>query len=156
MAIEIERKFLMDLTHWPQDAKGIPYRQGYLADTEKGTVRVRIKGDISTLTVKSCGNGLSRDEFEYIIPIDEAKLLIDLCQNGIIEKTRYKVMAEGKLWDVDEFHGENEGLWLAEVELKSEDESVILPKWAMEEVTGDKPYYNSYLSKHPFSSWKNE
>ena len=130
--------------------RGTPYRQGYLSVTEKGIVRVRIKGDIATLTVKSSGTVLSRDEFEYEIPIDDAEALINLCQSDIIEKTRYKIMAKGKLWDVDEFHGENSGLWLAEVELQSEDESVTLPKWAIQKVTGDEKYYNAFLSKHPF------
>lgn len=156
MATEIERKFLMDLSHWPGDSEGGPYQQGYLAITKKGIVRVRIKGDIATLTVKSSGTGLSRDEFEYEIPMNEAKALFKLCQNDIIEKTRYKVMAEGKLWDVDEFHGKNEGLWLAEVELESEEESVTLPKWAVQEVTGDEHYYNAYLSKNPFTAWQHE
>ncbi|MBT4735830.1 MAG: CYTH domain-containing protein [Candidatus Marinimicrobia bacterium] len=156
MAKEIERKFLMDLTHWPRDTEGTPYRQGYLSITKKGIVRVRIKGEIATLTVKSSGTGLSRDEFEYEIPIDDAEALINLCQNDIIEKTRYKIMAKGKLWDVDEFHGENSGLWLAEVELESEDESVILPKWVIQEVSGDEKYYNAFLSKHPFLTWYNE
>ncbi|MBN4081452.1 CYTH domain-containing protein [Caldithrix abyssi] len=154
MAKEIERKFLMDLTHWPDDTEGVPYRQGYIAVTDYGIVRVRIKGLASTLTVKSSGTGLSRDEFEYDIPMDEAKALLKLCQNDIIEKTRYKVMAEGKLWDVDEFHGNNQGLWLAEVELKSEDETVTQPKWAVQEVTGDEHYYNVYLSRHPFNTWE--
>jgi len=154
MAIEIERKFLMDLSHWPSDERGVPYRQGYLAVTEKGVVRVRTKGSIATLTIKSSGIGISRDEFEYEIPMNEAEALLELCQNDIIEKTRYKVIAEGKQWDVDEFHGKNEGLWIAEVELESEVESVSLPKWAIEEVTGDEQYYNAYLSKHPYCDWK--
>ncbi len=85
--------------------------------------------------------------------MDEAKLLLTLCENDIIEKTRYKVMAEGKQWDVDKFHGKNEGLWIAEVELESESESVTLPKWAIEEVTGDEQFYNVYLSKHPYTEW---
>ncbi len=154
MAKEIERKFLMDLTHWPGDVKGVPYRQGYIAVTENGIVRVRIKGNISTLAVKSSGTGLSRDEFEYEIPMDEAQAMLKLCQNEIIEKTRYKIMAEGKLWDVDEFHGNNNGLWLAEVELEAEDEQVTLPKWAAREVTSDEHYYNAYLSRHPFNTWE--
>ncbi|MBT3663507.1 MAG: CYTH domain-containing protein [Candidatus Marinimicrobia bacterium] len=156
MAIEIERKFLMDLSYWDEGSEGVPYRQGYLAVTQMGIVRVRIKGEIATLTVKSKGTDLSREEFEYEIPMDDAETMLNLCQNDIIEKTRYKVMAEGKLWDVDEFHGKNNGLWLAEVELKSENEPVTLPKWALEEVTGDEHYYNAYLSKHPFSTWHNE
>jgi len=154
MAIEIERKFLMNLTHWPGDTVGVPYRQGYLAITENGIVRVRVKGDIATLTVKSSGTGLSRDEFEYEIPMDEAEAMLKLCQNDIIEKMRYKVMVEGKLWDVDEFHANNNGLWVAEVELESEDEPVTLPNWVDKEVTGDEHYYNAYLSRHPYNTWE--
>ena len=153
MAKEIERKFLMDLDHWDSDVLGISYLQGYVAITEKGIVRIRIKGTKSTLTIKSSGTGLSRDEFEYYIPMDEAESLLQLCENDIIEKTRYKIMAEGKQWDVDEFKGKNEGLWIAEVELESEDEKITLPSWAIEEVTGDERYYNAYLSKHPYCDW---
>ncbi len=154
MAKEIERKFLMDLNGWSTNVIGVPYRQGYLAVTAKGIVRVRIKGDVATLTVKSSGIGITRDEFEYEIPMDEARPLLKLCEHDIIEKTRYKIMAKGKSWDVDNFHGKNEGLWLAEVELESEDEVVNLPKWAIEEVTGNERYYNAYLSKHPYCDWE--
>ena len=153
MVKEIERKFLMDLNGWSTNVIGVPYRQGYLAVTVKGIVRVRIKGDVATLTVKSSGIGITRDEFEYEIPMDEARPLLKLCEHDIIEKTRYKIMAKGKSWDVDNFHGKNEGLWLAEVELDSEDEVVNLPKWAIEEVTGNERYYNAYLSKHPYCDW---
>ena len=156
MAKEIERKFLMDLNHWSKDEKGLLYQQGYLAITEKGIVRVRVKADKSTLTIKSKGTGLSRDEFEYEIPLDEAKQLLNLCQNDIILKTRYKVIFNNKLWDVDEFHGKNKGLWLAEIELKTEDEKFELPNWVKREVTGEENYYNAFLSMHPFLSWKNE
>ena len=118
-------------------------------------MRVRIiRDEVSTLTVKSSGTGLSRDEFQYEIPMDEAKALLRLCQNDIIEKTRYHVIVEGKQWDVDQFHGNNDGLWIAEVELKSEDEQVTLPKWVTNEVTGDKHYYNAFISKHPYNTWK--
>ena len=155
MAKEIERKFLVDLGHWPNEAKGSHFEQGYIAITESGIVRVRIIGDeVSTLTVKSSGTGLSRDEFQYEIPMDEAKTLLNLCQNDIIEKTRYHVIVEGKQWDVDQFHGNNSGLWIAEVELISEDEQVTLPKWVTNEVTGDEHYYNAFISKHPYNTWK--
>ena len=146
----------MDLKHWPNNAKGVLYYQGYLAITNKGIVRVRIKGDASLITVKSSGIGLSRDEFEYEIPLDEAQALLNLCQNDIIKKTRYKVSAHGKQWDVDKFHGKNKGLWLAEVELESEDEIVTLPRWVIKEVTGNEHYYNAYISKHPFGEWDHE
>ncbi len=155
MAKEIERKFLVDLEHWPNEAKGVHFEQGYIAITNSGIVRVRIiRDEVSTLTVKSSGTGLSRDEFQYEIPMDEAKALLKLCQNDIIEKTRYHVIVEGKQWDVDQFHGNNDGLWIAEVELKSEDEQVTLPKWVTNEVTGDKHYYNAFISKHPYNTWK--
>ena len=156
MAKEIERKFLIDINKWPTNQKGILYQQGYLAITEKGIIRIRIKAELSTLTVKSKGTGISRDEFEYEIPIDEAKNLLELCQNDIIIKTRYKVMCNNKLWDVDEFHGKNKGLWIAEIELKTEDEKFEQPDWIKKEVTGNKNYYNAFLSMYPFLSWKNE
>ena len=146
----------MDLKHWPNNAKGVLYYQGYLAITNKGIVRVRIKGDTSLITVKSSGIGLSRDEFEYEIPLDEAQALLNLCQNDIIKKTRYKVSAHGKQWDVDKFHGKNKGLWLAEVELESEDEILTLPRWVIKEVTSNEHYYNAYISKHPFGEWDHE
>ena len=146
----------MDLKQWPNNAKGVLYYQGYLAITNKGIFRVRIKGDASLITVKSSGIGLSRDEFEYEIPLDEAQALLNLSQNDIIKKTRYKVSAHGKQWDVDKFHGKNKGLWLAEVELESEDEIVTLPRWAIKEVTSNEHYYNAYISKHPFGEWDHE
>ena len=155
MAKEIERKFLMDLAHWPNEAKGVHFEQGYIAITDSGIVRVRIiRDEVSTLTVKSSGTGLSRDEFQYEIPIDEAKALLKLCQNDIIEKTRYHIIVEEKQWDVDQFHGNNAGLWVAEVELISEDEQVTLPKWVTNEVTGDEHYYNAFISKHPYNTWE--
>ena len=118
-------------------------------------MRVRIiRDEVSTLTVKSTGTGLSRDEFQYEIPMDEAKALLKLCQNDIIEKTRYHIIVEEKQWDVDQFHGNNAGLWVAEVELISEDEQVTLPKWVTNEVTGDEHYYNAFISKHPYNTWK--
>lgn len=154
MNLEIERKFLLNLEHWKPDVKGIPYRQGYLAITEKSVVRVRIKGDQATLTVKSHDIGISRTELEYPIPVDQAEFMLKhLCISGIIEKTRFKVEANGMHWDVDEFLGENSGLWLAEVELESEDQEVVLPEWAGKEVTDDERYYNAYISKRPFPTW---
>jgi len=156
MAKEIERKFLIDINKWPENQKGILYQQGYLAITDKGIIRVRIKEKLSTLTVKSKGTGISRDEFEYEIPLNEAKDLLNLCQNNIISKTRYKVMCNNKLWDVDEFHGKNKGLWIAEIELKREDEKFELPEWITKEVTGKENYYNAYLSTYPFLNWKND
>ena len=154
MGKEIERKFLVDKSCLPNNLKGTKYTQGYISITDSGIVRVRIKGDIGVITIKSAGLGISRDEFEYQIPIDDAKSLLELFNNGVIYKTRYDIVYEGKKWEIDQFHRDNEGLWIAEIELQSEQESFQVPEWVLEEVTGNEKYYNSYLSKHSFKSWK--
>ena len=154
MGKEIERKFLVDKSLLPNNLEGTKYTQGYISITDSGIVRVRIKGDIGVITIKSAGLGISRDEFEYQIPMDDAKSLLELFNNGVIYKTRYDIVYEGKKWEIDQFHKENEGLWIAEIELQFENESFEIPKWVLEEVTGNEKYYNSYLSKHSFKSWK--
>jgi len=154
MGKEIERKFLVDKSLLPNNLKGTKYTQGYISITDSGIVRVRIKGDIAVITIKSAGLGISRDEFEYQIPMDDAKSLLELFNDGVIYKTRYDIVYEGKKWEIDQFHKENEGLWIAEIELQFENESFEIPKWVLEEVTGNEKYYNSYLSKHSFKSWK--
>ena len=154
MGKEIERKFLVDKSRLPNNLEGTKYTQGYISITDSGIVRVRIKGDIAVITIKSAGLGISRDEFEYQIPMDDAKSLLELFNDGVIYKTRYDIVYEGKKWEIDQFHKENEGLWIAEIELQVENESFEIPKWVLEEVTGNEKYYNSYLSKHSFKSWK--
>ena len=154
MGKEIERKFLVDKSRLPNNLEGTKYTQGYISITDSGIVRVRIKGDIAVITIKSAGLGISRDEFEYEIPMDDAKSLLELFNDGVIYKTRYDIVYEGKKWEIDQFHKENEGLWIAEIELQFENESFEIPKWVLEEVTGNEKYYNSYLSKHSFKSWK--
>ena len=154
MGKEIERKFLVDKSRLPINLEGTKYTQGYISITDSGIVRVRIKGDIAVITIKSAGLGISRDEFEYQIPMDDAKSLLELFNDGVIYKTRYDIVYEGKKWEIDQFHKENEGLWIAEIELQFENESFEIPKWVLEEVTGNEKYYNSYLSKHSFKSWK--
>ena len=154
MGKEIERKFLVDKSSLPNNLEGTKYTQGYISITDSGIVRVRIKGDIAVITIKSAGLGISRDEFEYQIPMDDAKSLLELFNDGVIYKTRYDIVYEGKKWEIDQFHKENEGLWIAEIELQFENESFEIPKWVLEEVTGNEKYYNSYLSKHSFKSWK--
>ena len=154
MGKEIERKFLVDKSRLPNNLEGTKYTQGYISITDSGIVRVRIKGDIAVITIKSAGLGIIRDEFEYQIPMDDAKSLLELFNDGVIYKTRYDVVYEGKKWEIDQFHKENEGLWIAEIELQFENESFEIPKWVLEEVTGNEKYYNSYLSKHSFKSWK--
>ena len=153
MNIEIERKFLVNRDNWSPKVKGVLYRQNYLSITDQSVVRVRIKGIEATLTVKSSGTGLTREEYQYEIPVKDAEKLLRLCPHKSIKKIRYKIDDQGHRWDVDEFKGENGGLLLAEVELESETEAVILPEWIGEEVTGDPRYYNATLIQNPFKSW---
>jgi adenylate cyclase len=154
--IEIERKFLVSSDAFKNDAlRKNHIAQGYLNSAPDRAVRVRIKGDTGYLTIKGKSNetGLSRFEWEKEIPLADAKALLLLCEKGIIEKNRYEVPVGKHLFEVDEFFGENEGLLLAEVELQSESEFFEKPHWLGEEVTQDQRYYNSYLSKNPFTSW---
>jgi CYTH domain-containing protein/phosphohistidine phosphatase SixA len=155
MAIEIERKFLVKAEGWRRRAAGKTYRQGYLSVDPERTVRVRIAGEEGFLTIKGKTEGMARSEFEYPIPLTDAAHLLDsLCMHPLIEKTRYSLEFEGRTWEIDEFGGDNLGLVLAEVELDSENEQVILPPWVGEEVTGDRRYYNASLIQNPFSKWQ--
>ncbi|WGK95339.1 MULTISPECIES: CYTH domain-containing protein [Flavobacterium] len=154
--IEIERKFLVTSNAFKSDAlRKNHIAQGYLNSEPERTVRVRIKGEKGFLTIKgqSSETGISRFEWEKEIPITEAKELLLLCEKGVIEKTRYEIQLGQHLFEVDEFHRENEGLIIAEVELQSESEIFEKPLWLGQEVTRDPRYFNSYLSKHPFKSW---
>jgi adenylate cyclase len=117
------------------------------------TVRVRLLGERAFLTVKGPTAGASRAEFEYAIPPDDARAMLDLCEKPLIEKTRYVVPHGGLVWEIDEFHGANAGLVVAECELASEDQPLDKPDWVGEEVTGDARYYNSSLVARPFSTW---
>ena len=152
--VEIERKFLIKNEYWKSfvtSKKEI--RQGYLNSYYERTVRVRIKGDKGMLTIKGKNNNATRLEFEYEIPLTDARALLNLCEKPIIEKIRYIVEQNNKIWEVDIFEGENDGLKVAEVELNDENESIVLPDWIGEEVTSDTRYFNSNLIKHPFSKW---
>jgi adenylate cyclase len=154
MAIEIERKFLVQNDDWRGLSVGMVYRQGYIAREQGRTVRVRIAGDRAYLTVKGPNTGMLRLEFEYLIPMTDAlELLETLCDRPFIEKTRYRIPWAGLTWEVDEFSGDNQGLVLAEVELVEEAQQVELPSWVGREVTHDRRYANSNLSQHPFSQW---
>ncbi len=154
MAIEIERKFLLRNADWRKGSTGTNYRQGYLSIDPERTVRVRIAGDQGYLTIKGKTEGMSRAEFEYSIPLAEAtQLLATLCLRPLIEKIRYCVPYADRIWEIDEFAGENEGLILAEVELETSDQQVELPPWAGKEVTTDPRYYNSSLSQNPYRDW---
>ncbi|NMC75104.1 MAG: CYTH domain-containing protein [Geobacteraceae bacterium] len=154
MAREIERKFLVRNDSWKTGNDGVFCCQAYLAADERVTVRARILGDSGYLTVKGRSEGAARDEFEYPIPVEDARAMIErLSSGGMVEKIRYSVEAHGMRWDVDEFLGANGGLVLAEVELDYEGQEFVVPEWAGEEVTGDVRYYNSRLAAHPFSQW---
>ena len=153
MAKEIERKFIVDPAKLPGNLSGIDYQQGYISINDSGVTRIRIINDKAVLTIKSKTVEISRDEFEYDIPYKDALRLINLSQGEVIHKTRSVIEYENKTWEVDEFHGKNKGLWLAEIELTDEKEDFIKPNWVMEEVSKDKKYYNSYLCLHPYSVW---
>jgi adenylate cyclase len=152
MAKEIERKFLVREGSW-RNQKGTQYRQGYLNSVKERVVRVRTIDDKGYLTIKGLTVGASRLEFEYEIPRQDADQLLDICEKPLIEKTRFKVVQDGFVWEIDEFFGENQGLIVAEVELENEDQEFPRPAWIGEEVTGDPRYFNSNLIKNPYKMW---
>ncbi|MEM8883524.1 MAG: CYTH domain-containing protein [Planctomycetota bacterium] len=152
MGSEIERKFLVANEEWGPADDGNLQRQGYIAITEGGAVRVRVENGVAILNIKSKQVGLTRKEFEYEIPLADAEQLFELC-GLVVEKTRYKRTYAGKVWEIDVFHGENDGLVAAEVEMESETETVELPPWVGEEVSHDVRYRVAYLSEHPWKSW---
>lgn len=153
MAIEIERKFLVNNDDWRRLGTPVHYAQGYLVADGERTVRVRVAGANGFITIKGQSQGISRLEFEYLIPREEALEMLQLSAIPLIEKYRTKVRYEGKLWEIDEFEGMNKGLIMAEIELKSEDETFSIPPWIGEEVTGDVRYFNSHLAVYPFKNW---
>lgn len=162
MAIETERKFLLSSDAWKIDEYGnerigTPYKQGYLVSTVDLTVRVRIAGTTGIITIKgpTAPGKIGKAEFEYEIPLGDAEELFKtLCLPEKIEKTRYKIPFGSHVWEVDVFHGANEGLVMAEVELTSEDDQPEIPEWIGAEVTNDSRYYNALLARNPFSTWK--
>jgi len=154
MAKEIERKFLVRDNTWRGQDGGKRYRQGYLSIVKERTVRVRTTGDKGFITIKGESVGATRSEYEYEIPLVDANEMLDrLCERPLIEKTRYRVSHEGLVWEIDEFEGDNRGLIMAEIELKDETQSVTLPGWIGQEVTGDPRYCNANLVANPFSQW---
>jgi adenylate cyclase len=155
MGIEIERKFLVNKQKWEQVPKpaGEKLRQGYMLNNKDKTIRLRITPVTAYLTFKSGTRGISRNEYEYEIPIDDASELYEQFVITGLEKTRYCVSFEDKLWEVDVFFGDNDGLIIAEIELDAEDELFELPPWVTEEVTGQEKYYNSSLSVRPYKGW---
>lgn len=154
---EIERKFLVNSEAFKEEAfKSMSIAQGFLNSDKLRTVRVRMTDDEGFLTIKgkSSASGLTRLEWETEIPKEEAKTLLELCEPGQIKKTRFYVNVGQHVFEVDVFHGDNQGLIVAEVELSSEDEGFQKPNWLGKEVTGDIKYYNSMLSKKPYTTWK--
>ncbi len=156
---EIERKFLiLEGSDFRKEAfRKTRIVQGYLNSAPERTVRVRIRGDQGFLTIKgkSSSDGLSRFEWEKKISVKDAESLLQLCEPSVIEKIRYEIKVGKHIFEADEFLGANEGLLMAEVELSEKSEIFEKPSWLGAEVTGNKKYYNSYLSKFPYSEWKN-
>ena len=161
MPIEIERKFLVTGAGWREAAHTVvPMAQGYLNDQssmdegrQRASVRVRLEGDRAFLNIKSRELGHTRQEFEYPLPVDEARQLLALCVGGLVEKRRHLVRHGAHLWEVDEFLGDNAGLVVAEIELGSADEAFERPGWAGEEATDCPRYYNLALASRPYSQW---
>ncbi len=157
MAIEIERRFLADISVLGVLENGVEIIQGYVLTKNRVAVRARIMGDNAFVTFKGDKTGFTRLEFEYPIPLEDAKQIIsNFCSGKAIEKTRFYKNYEEHTWDIDLFKGDNDGLVIAEVEVKTEDEVVQLPKWVTKEITGDKKYNNFNLVSNPYTSWDKE
>jgi len=157
MAKEIERKFLVDITKLPKKLpKKYIIKQGYFK-TDDSTVRVRIINQKAFLTIKGRRKGISRSEFEYEIPMQDAlDMQKEFCKKRFVHKTRYFIKYKNHTWELDIFEGNNKGLVLAEIEFKSENEKFKLPRWILEDVSYDKRYNNSNLAKKPFKEWNND
>lgn len=164
MGVEIERKFLVEGDDWRAAAREVlPMAQGYINDMgamdrgeQKASVRVRIQGDAAFLNLKSRELGHTRQEFDYPIPVADARALLALCVGGVVDKRRHYVEHEGHLWEVDEFLGGNAGLVVAEIELDHADEAFVKPVWIGKQVTDAARYYNLALASRPYSAWIDE
>jgi len=154
MPLEIERKFLVNTEKLTIESEGTFLCQAYLSEDAARTVRIRIAGEKAFLTIKGQTNGISRKEYEYPVPVADAREMMQLAIYPPVEKTRYKILHEGMMWELDIFHGKNEGLILAEIELTSENQTFTRPEWIACEVSGDPRYFNSYLAKFPYRSWE--
>lgn len=158
MGYEIERKFLVNGDYKSQAYQSMPIKQGYLSLSGISVIRVRIKGEKAFVTIKSAlvEGKIKRHEWEYEIPVEDAEEMLQLCEDAVIDKTRYLIRAGKHTFEVDEFYGDNEGLLIAEVELEREDEPFEMPDWLGPEVTGNVRYYNSFLSIHPYREWNDD
>ena len=156
--IEIERKYKVNRNLWAKLDKPVGDRilQGFLSTDKKRTIRVRVRNKRGSLTIKGITTNISREEFEFPVPYDIAIAVIKKFASGVIEKIRYTIPFKGKDWEIDEFLGSNKGLIIAEVELKSEDEVVVLPEWVEKEVSDNARYYNVNLSTYPYEKWKDK
>lgn len=159
MAQEIERKFLVGCDCFKQESyKSTHIIQGYLCSAPEHSVRVRMKGERAYLTIKGMSNssGTTRLEWEKEISVDDAHSLLEICEPGIIDKTRFLVKGSDGIhtWEIDVFHGDNDGLIIAEIELSNENEAFDKPTWIGEEVTSKARYYNVMLAKNPYKNWK--
>lgn len=156
MGLEIERKFLVNREKWNLEnkGKGCLFKQGYILTDPEKTIRVRLTDTDGYLTIKGISHGAVRQEFEYLIPPEEALELLHNFASNLVEKIRYKVRVGDKIWEVDEFMGANAGLLVAEVELTYENEPFELPSWLGKEVTNESKYYNSNLAQNPYSQWR--
>ena len=152
--VEIERKFLVKGRPWVKAGAGVSIRQGYLARGQGAVVRVRVAEHQAWLTVKGPTRGISRSEFEFPIPCSDAERMLELCDGYIVQKTRYRVLHERDLFEVDVFEAENAGLVVAEIELESEGQTFARPPWLGEEVSSEPAYRNSELSRRPYSVWE--
>ena len=154
MALEIERKFLIDKTLCPLPAKGIKMVQGYLVRSMELAIRLRLADEQAYLTIKGAQKNFTRSEYEYSIPAADAeKMLAEFADGQLVSKTRYHIQEGGHTWEVDIFEGTNHPLAVAEIELSSEDETFEIPPWVTKEVTGDLRYNNTYLADHPYPEW---
>ena len=155
MPKEIERKFLVTNDNWKQHINHQShYLQGYLNNNQSNSIRIRITDEQANLNIKSATLGIIRDEYDYQIPLDEAKEMLDkLCEQPIIEKTRYFVEDNDVTWEIDVFERENAGLIVAELELQSVEQSFIKPDWVGEDVSDDPRYYNACLATYPYKNW---
>lgn len=153
LALEIERKYLVDETRWTPADSGVHLVQGYLSSHPERVVRVRIAGAAAKLTIKGITTGITRVELEYDVPLADAEQLLALCERPLIDKHRYTEQHGGRTWEIDVFHGDNTGLVIAEVEIESEDAAIELPAWIGREVSSDPRYYNANLLAAPYSTW---
>ena len=154
MKVEIERKFLVKNQDWKKlIVEKHSIQQGYLNTDKSCNVRVRIMNNLAFITIKGKRVNTARPEFEYEIPLNDAESILKLSKNSIIKKTRFTVNHKGQIWEIDQFEGDNQGLVIAEIELKQKDEAISLPNWIGTEISNDERFYNLSLSSNPFKNW---